>query len=40
MEEFVCFWIDIGVQPVALIPKLDHGFVKRNVTRLFSSCRL
>jgi len=33
VEEFVCLGIDSGVQPVALVVDLDHGFVDRNVIR-------
>ncbi len=40
MEKFVRFGIDSSVQPVALIVKLDHGFVERNVIRLASRCWL
>ena len=40
MEEFVGLRIGSRIQSVALIIEVNHGFLKRDVTRFTSTCRL
>jgi hypothetical protein len=40
VEQFVRFWIDSRVQPIALIAELNHRFVDRNVIRALACFRL
>ena len=34
MQNFVRFWLDSSVQPIAMVVKLNHRLVKRDVIRL------
>ncbi len=40
MEYVVRFWIDSGVQPIAMFVKLNHRLVKCDVIRFLVNCRL
>jgi len=40
MQQFVCLWIDRGVQPILPIIELDHCLINRNVIRILPRFRL
>ncbi|ELY62980.1 hypothetical protein C489_20751 [Natrinema versiforme JCM 10478] len=40
MEDFVRLRINSGVQPIAMLVKLNHCLVERDVIRILIYCRL